>query len=91
MKTHACKDRTHKIQPNKMGTTPQHFHTTRPTLCAIFPCIKVVCIGGLSKAVCWVVLGVYCMLTCMESELSVAATHATAEHGRYGLFCMQKL
>ena len=36
MKTSACRDGTLKNQPNKMGTTPQHFHII-PTSCAILP------------------------------------------------------
>ena len=55
------------------GNDTQQFHTT-PTSCAILPCVIVVCIGGLLKAVNWVVLDVYCMLMCMESEMLVAAT-----------------
>ena len=35
-KTSACRDGTLKNQPNKMGMTPQHIHTT-PTSCAILP------------------------------------------------------
>ena len=35
-KTGACRDGTLKNQPNKMGMTPQHFHTI-PTSCAILP------------------------------------------------------
>ena len=36
MKTSACRDETLKNQPNKMGMTPQYFHTI-PTSCTILP------------------------------------------------------
>ena len=59
MKTGACSDGTLKTQPNKMGTTPQHFHTI-PTSCAILPTMPCVsCVhrrvvegSGLSSAGC---------------------------------------
>ena len=50
-------------------------------------CLLVVCIGGLWKAVGWVVLGVQCMLMCMGSELCCGWLQCSCypEHGRYGL------
>ena len=50
-------------------------------------CLLVVCIGGLWKAVGWVVLGVECMLMCMGSELCCGWLQCSCytEHGRYGL------
>ena len=47
-------------------------------------CLLVVCIGGLWKAVGWVVLGVDCMLICMGSELCCGRLQCN-EHGRYTL------
>ena len=67
-------DGTIKHQPNKMGMTSQYLHTI-PTSCAIFstmPCVccvhtRVVEGSGEGSAGC-VVMGVQCMLMCMESE-----------------------
>ena len=50
MKTSACRDGTLKNQPNKMGTTPQHFYTI-PTSCAILPTMLCVCKCVHSKVV----------------------------------------
>ena len=55
-------------------------------------CLLVVCIAGLWKAVGRVLLGVYCMLMCMESMYVVGGCNVvTNEHGRYSMSCMQKL
>ena len=56
MKTSTCRDGTLKNQPNKMGTTPQHFHTI-PTSCASLPCVssvhrRVIEGSGLGSAGC---------------------------------------
>ena len=88
-KTGACRDGTLKNQPNKMGTTPQHFHTI-PTSCAILPtmlcvsCVhsRVVEGSGLGSAgcmfsACWCEWRVSCVL----GGCNAIAT----EHGRYGL------
>ena len=66
MKTSACRDGTLKSQPNKIGMTPQYFHNTftilshHPYILCHFAtyalCLLFVCIGGLWKAVGWVVL-----------------------------------
>ena len=73
--------------------TPQHFHTI-PTSCAILPaqfqyamCLLVVCREGLWKAVGSVVVGVWCILMCMESELCCGLLECSCytEHGRFGV------
>ena len=75
-----CRDGSLKNQPNKMGMTPQYFHTILNLVpFANYAFVFVVCTGGLWK----------CTLMCMDSEfycgwlLNVVAT----VHGRYGLSC----
>ena len=56
IKTSACRDGSLKNLPNKMGMTPQHFHTI-PTSCAILPpltqiwSVLVMCREGLVSGV----------------------------------------
>ena len=94
MKTSACRDGTLKNQPNKMGTTPQHFHTI-PTSCAILPCAsgnsvhrRVIEGSGLGTAGCAVHVDVHALTV---SGVVGCYNAVATEHGRYGLSCMQKL
>ena len=65
-------------------------------------CLLVVFIGGLWKAVEWVVLGVECMLMCMGSctelglygmldKLIRCGNFIAAGHGRYGCLLCKRL
>ena len=59
-------------------------------------CLLVVCIGGLWKAVGWVVLGVDCMLICMGRELCCGRLQCSmewkmewnSEHAQLQLSCV---
>ena len=81
-KTSTCRDGILKNQANKMGMTPQHFHTI-PTSCAILPCV--VCIYSPCTSTCTAP-----STTQPPLSLDCCNTVATG-HGRCGLSCMQKL
>ena len=86
------------MEPSKTNQTRWEWHHNNflhlVPFCQLAICF-VVSIGGLWKAVGWVVLGVECMLMCMESELCCGWLQCTCscytEHRRYGLSWMQKL
>ena len=89
MKTSTCRDGTLK---NKMGTTPQHFHTI-PTSCASLLCVssvhwRVIEGSGLGSAGCVGHIDVHALrVSCVVDCYNAIAS----EHGRYGLSCTQKL
>ena len=90
-----CKQAQVGMEPSKISQ--QHHNTFTSSLHLVpfcYLCLRllVVCIGGLWKAVGRVLLGVWCMLMCVESVYVVGGCSVVAiEHGRYSLSCMQKL